>query len=162
MDESQWDDKLRAFLKKTGDDLKRAGGDIRSEAERLMKEVKDEGRQEKVKKGLETFRVWAKKTAEEVATVVESGLKKAEVAVKTGAEKVGVTVDAPAPAAASQDATAAAPAEPMRHDTPIDTPAVGGDEAPKAAKKSMGGKKKAAGKTKAAGPKKPLGKKRGP
>ena len=160
MNESQWDEKLKAFLKKTGDELKRAGGDIKVEAEKLMKEVQDPDRQEKVKAGLETFRLWARKTAEEVAHVVEVGVKKAEGAVR-GA------VDAPRPGEPAPGApqppepAPPAPEEPLRHDTPVDTPAVSSEPAAPP-KKTIGGKKKKPAAKKAAGAKKPLGKKQTP
>ncbi len=161
MNESQWDEKLRSFLKKTGDELKRAGADIKVEAEKLMKEVKDPERQDKVKKGLETFGVWARKTAEEVAHAVEVGVKKAEGAVRSAVDTkpdgpaAAPVPDSPAPEAPAADA---APAEPMRHDTPVDTPAV--SDEPK--KKTIGASKKKTAAKKPATGKKPLGKKRAP
>lgn len=162
MNENQWDEKLKTFLKKTGDDLKRAGNDIKVEAEKLMKEVKDPDRQDKVKKGLETFRLWARKTAEEVAAVVETGVKKAEGAVRgaVDAPPAGTAPDGPVTAPSSQSEPAPAPqVEPMRHDTPVDTPAVSAEPAPK----TIGGaKKKKAAAKKPGGAKKPLGKKRTP
>jgi hypothetical protein len=158
MSESQWDDKVRAFLKKTGEDLKRAGTDIKSEAERLMAEAKEPGREEKVREGLKTFSKWARKTAEEVAGIVETGVKKAETAVRTAVDTKG--------AAGPQGTSDGMPAEPrptapeaMRHDTPVDTPAAAAE--PPAAKKSIGKKKGGAGRAKSASSaKKPLGKKR--
>jgi len=168
MNESQWDEKLRSFLKKTGDELKRAGADIKVEAEKLMKEVKDPERQDKVKKGLETFGLWARKTAEEVAHAVEVGVKKAEGAVRSavdttpGAPSAGAPV--PETPAAPADEAAAPPPRPSqpvsshnRHDTPVDTPAVS-EEPPK---KTIGSSKKKASAKKGAA-KKPLGKKRAP
>ena len=165
MNESQWDNKLREFLKKTGEDLKRAGGDIKGEAEKLMKEVKDPERQEKVKKGLESFRLWARKTAEEVAAVVETGVKKAEGAVRSAADKA-THPNAPSP----DDGGAAPHVEPQRSDTPVDTPAVSAPadapdepDEPAPSKKTIGAsKKKVAPKTRGGGSKKPLGKKRTP
>lgn len=158
MNESPWDDKLKAFLKKTGDDLKRAGGDIKLEAEKLMKEVKDPERQDKVKKGLESFRLWARKTAEEVAAVVETSVKKAESTVRSAVDPPPApasTAPSPPPPAEPSEGTAQVDTVPMRHDTPVDTPA--------AAAKTIGAskKKKPASKAKAAS-KKPLGKKRTP
>ncbi|MBL8950743.1 MAG: hypothetical protein JNK82_08210 [Myxococcaceae bacterium] len=167
MNESQWDEKVRSFLKKTTDELKRAGNDVKVEAEKLMREVKDPARQEKLKKGLETVQLWARKTAEEVAHVVETGVKKAEGAVRGAVDtQPDAQAAAQAPAAPAAEAP---PAEPLRHDTPVDMPAVTAAEpeaeeaaepaAPK--KKTIGtGKKKPAAK-KAGGSKKPLGKKRG-
>jgi hypothetical protein len=159
MNESQWDEKLRSFLKKTGDDLKRAGQDIKVEAERLMHDLNDENRQEKVKAGLANIKVWARKTVEEVASVVETGMKKAEGAVRSTAEKVQGAVDTTPPAHEEQ-------AEAPRRDTPVDTPVVEEPAEPSAppapAKKTIGGKKKKASAKAKPASKKPLGKKRTP
>src|SRR3990167_1741599 len=81
MNDSQWDAKLKSFLKKTGDDFKRFGNDVKDEAQKLLTEVQDPKRQEKLRKGLKDVGVWARKTAEEVATLVETGVKKAEGAI---------------------------------------------------------------------------------
>jgi hypothetical protein len=159
MSESQWDNKLRAFLKKTGEDLKRAGTDIKSEAERLMAEAKEPGREEKVREGLKTFSKWARKTAEEVAGIVETGVKKAETAVRTVVDTKAPGGSTGAPASATTEPRPTAP-EAMRHDTPVDTPAAAAAEAP-AGKKSIGKKKGGGSRAKSAsGAKKPLGKKR--
>lgn len=166
MGENPWDDKVKAFLKRTGEDLKKAGSDIRSEAEKLMKEVQEPSRQEKIREGVKTFTHWARKTAEEVASVVETGMKRAETAVR---EKVDAKPadaaqhDTPSSAASTvADEEAASPpmasAESLKHDTPVDTPAVTLPDEP--VKKSIG-KKKGASKSKApSAAKKPLGKKR--
>src|SRR3954470_7880128 len=88
MNQSQWDEKLKSFLKKTGDDVKRAGNDIKAEAEKLLKEVQDPDRQAKVRAGMKDFGGWAKKTAEEMAELMETGVKKAEVALSKATDKV--------------------------------------------------------------------------
>src|SRR5437868_13299274 len=124
MNESQWDEKLRSFLKKTGDELKRASTDIKVEAEKLMKEVKDPERQDKVKRGLETFGLWARKTAEEVAHAVEVGVKKAEGAVRGAVDTPpGAPGATPVPESKVSEAAPVPPrpSQPMRHDTPVDT-----------------------------------------
>ena len=36
MNQTQWDEKLKSFLKKTGEDVKRAGTEIKSEAEKEL------------------------------------------------------------------------------------------------------------------------------
>lgn len=117
MAESQWDEQLKRFLKKTGEDLKRAGADIKVEAQKLIKEVQDPARQKKVKEGLRDLGTMAKKAAEEVATAVEAGVKKAEEALK--------------PKARTAPSEGAAP-------TPPSPP----PEGMPAAKKSIGGKKR--------------------
>jgi len=142
MNDTQWDAKLKAFLKKTGEDVKRAGADIKVEAEKLLKEVQDPERQAKVKAGMKDFSGWARKTAEEMAELMETGVKKAEVALTKATDKV---VDFASGGPPGQAPKAAAPA-------PDPTPAN-----PPSKKKSIGGKKRksAAKKTSA---KKPLGK----
>lgn len=80
-----WEEKLKSFVNKAGDELKRAGIEIRAEAEKLITEVKDPERQRKVKEGLKDFGDWAKQTAEEFGQMVEQGVKKAEVAFRQNA-----------------------------------------------------------------------------
>lgn len=160
MGDSQWDAKLKDFLRRTGQDFKRFGKDVKSEAEKLLTDVKDPDKQQKMKDGLKQVGEWAKRTAEEVATVVETGVKKAETALHKASEKVKdfttapvheETQPRPSVPPAPRPRPAASPQE--RHDTPVDTPA------PKVAKKTMGGgtKKKAA--KKGAPAKKTIGRK---
>src|SRR6478735_6866398 len=87
MSDSPWDLKLKAFLKKTGEDFKRFGGEVRQEAQRLLNEVqtevKDPQRQQQLRDTLADVGKWASKTADEVATVVEGGVKKAGAAAES-------------------------------------------------------------------------------
>ncbi len=156
MNQSQWDEKLKSFLKKTGEDVKRAGNDIKAEAEKLLKEVQDPERQAKVRAGVKDFSGWARKTAEEMAGLMETGVKKAEVALNKATDKVvDFTVGKPGqtrsePVSAPDPTPPDAPSSEPRH--PPAEP-----KAAKVAKKSIGGKKRkpAAKKTAA---KKSLGK----
>jgi hypothetical protein len=75
MTDGQWDEQFKRFLKRTGEDLKRVGNDMRTEAQRLMKEVSDPSKQKKVREGLKELGALARKAAEEVASVVEAGVK---------------------------------------------------------------------------------------
>jgi hypothetical protein len=136
MTDGQWDDQFKKFLKKTGEDLKRVGADMRVEAQRLMKEVRDPERQKKVKEGLKDLGVMARKAAEEVATAVEAGVKKAEEALN------------PKPSSA-----AAPPATPP-------SPPPEGMQNPKPAEKSIGGKRPGAPKPKGSKTGKTIGRKR--
>jgi hypothetical protein len=133
--DSQWDERLKSFLKKTQTDLKRAGNDMRVEAEKLLKEVKDPERQAKVKAGLKDFGSWARKTAEDVAGLVETGVKKAETTIRDVAtNKSGPLNEPPPPAPTPRDA-----APPVHEAEPEEKPAP-------PAEKSIGpkkGKKKA-------------------
>lgn len=87
MSDNQWDLKLKAFLKKTGEDFKRFGGEVKQEAQRLINEVqtevKDPQRQQQLRDTLADLGKWANKTADEVATVVEGGVKKAGAAAES-------------------------------------------------------------------------------
>lgn len=87
MSDSPWDLKLKAFLQKTGDDFKRFGAEVKQEAQRLVTEVqtevKDPQRQQQLRDALADVGKWASKTADEVATVVEGGIKKAGQSVNS-------------------------------------------------------------------------------
>jgi hypothetical protein len=112
MNDSQWDAKLKAFLKKTGDDFKRFGNDVKVEAEKLLTEVQDPKRQEKLREGLKDVGVWAKKTAEEVATLVETGVKKAEGALNKAGDKAYDFVNKPVEDVKTAASNAQPPATP--------------------------------------------------
>jgi len=147
MSETQWDAKLKAFLKKTGDDFKRAGAEMKVEANRLLSEAKDPERAKKIKDGLTEVSVWAKKTAEELAGIVETGVKKAEDALKDVVAKPAGASSQPSPVPETAYPTAAPPevaekAAPAAATAPKKTVGRG-------AKKSSPGKKASA--------KKPLG-----
>lgn len=159
MNDSQWDAKLKAFLKKTGDDFKRFGNDVKVEAEKLLTEVQDPKRQEKLREGLKDVGVWAKKTAEEVATLVETGVKKAEGALGKAGEKVNDFVTRPVDESPAAKAAPPAPAA-----TPPSPPPAMDESAPEVAApprktvgKSPAKKKKAPAKKPAA--RKTIGKK---
>jgi hypothetical protein len=98
MADAPWDDKLKSFLKKTSSEFKRFSHDVKDEAQKLMTEVQDPERQRKLREGLLEVGTWARKAAEEVATVVEGGVKKAEVVIGKAQERVGEFVT-PTPSA---------------------------------------------------------------
>jgi hypothetical protein len=86
MANSKWEEQFKGFMRRAGEDLKRVGEDIRGEAQRLVVEMKDPDRQQRMKAGLREFSHWAKKTAEDVADLVEKGAQKAEAAFKSVGE----------------------------------------------------------------------------
>ena len=113
MNDSQWDAKLKSFLKKTGDDFKRFGTDVKEEAQKLLTEVQDPSRKQKLRDGLKDVGVWARKTAEEVATLVETSVKKAEGALgKANDFLVKPVGEEPAAQATKKTAPAATPPSP--------------------------------------------------
>lgn len=111
MADKPWDkQQVLDFLKRTGEDLKRTGEEVRREAQRLIDEVRDPETQAKVKERLSGFGTWAKRTAEDAATMLEGAVKKAEdmfakasQRVRTPGEggKAQAAPPAPAPAAAA-------------------------------------------------------------
>jgi hypothetical protein len=151
MNESQWDAKLKSFLKKTGDDFKRFGTDVKEEAQKLLTEVQDPARQQKLRDGLKDVGVWAKKTAEEVATLVETGVKKAEGAIGKASDKVNDFVVKPVEPAPASAAKTTAPAA-----TPPSPPPQMDEAAPRKTVGKGAGKKKPAARNTA---KKTIGKK---
>jgi hypothetical protein len=154
MNDSLWDAKLKTFLNKTGEDFKRAGNDIKTEAEKLMKEVKDPDRQAKLKAGMKDLGGWARKTAEEMATLMETGVKKAEGVLNKATDKV---VDFATP----QKTSAAGAADSADIPDPSPTPANPVEPPPakaKPAKKSIGGAKRKASSKKGPAAKKSIGK----
>ncbi len=156
MNDRQWDEQLRRFVKTTGEEIRRVGEDIKTEAERLLVEVRDPDKQRKVKEGLRDFSVWARKTAEEVVEVVEKGIKKAEGALNKNAKGGSERERAPARPAAANEAEATGSATSPAPSSERSAPPR------KSAAKTVGPKKskstKAAPKTRAA---KTVGRKKG-
>jgi hypothetical protein len=154
MNDREWESKLKGFLKKTQSELQRAGNDIREEANKLIKEVQDPQRQAKVKAGLKDFGSWARKTAEEVATLVEDGVKKAEGAINKATDRVtefATKESAPKPDPTPPNAKSGA------GDDVVDE-AFRAEAPKKPSKKTMGGKKKSGGPAKPKAAKKTIGK----
>lgn len=166
MNDREWESKLKGFLKKTQSELQRAGSDIREEANKLIKEVQDPNRQAKVKAGLKDFSSWARKTAEEVATLVEDGVKKAEGAINKATDRVtdfATKETAPNPDPTPPDVKSAnAVDEAFKEEAPkkaAPKPPAPKTPAPKTpAPKTMGGKKKTAGGARTKVAKKTIGK----
>lgn len=149
--DGEWDRKMKAFLKKTGEDFKRFGSDVKQEAQRLMAEVNDPARQQKMREGLKEVGDWAKKTADEVANLVETGVKKAEGALGKASDRVtdfvtqppepGTKSDQPPPPAATP------PSPPPVMDDAPDSGPVKKTVGPGKKKPAIGSKKAAAKKT---------------
>lgn len=153
---SDWDSKFKGFLKKAGDDFKRAATDVKKEAERLMKEVKDPERQAKVREGVQEASVWAKKTAEQLASLVEVGVKQAEGALSEVSKQFKT-----APAEPSSAPTPAPAPTPKNAAPPEMAPPPAAPKKP--AKKTVGrGSTKKSPAAKKASTKKPMGKKQKP
>lgn len=81
MTDKQWDQQILGFLKKTGEQ-------IRGETEKILSDIRDPQNQQRMRDSLTEFSNWAKQTAEEAASLMESALKKAEAAINQAAEKM--------------------------------------------------------------------------
>jgi hypothetical protein len=147
----KWDKQLMHFLKRTGEELK-------TEAQRLMVEVKDPAKQAKVKEGIENLRTFAVTAGKQVAERIESAVRQVEESIEGAIEgnKGASTPAGPPPRTAAPPAKAEPPAAP---------PPAAKKAAAKTGTKSIGRKKtatkapakKAAAKT---GTKKSIGRKK--
>ena len=100
MSDESWEEQFRQFLRKTGEDFRRTGEDIKAEAQKLLDAAMDPERQQRVRNRLNELSLWARKTAQGVAGAVEDATSKAQTAFQRATDKVA---EAPGegPAAAS-------------------------------------------------------------
>ena len=77
MSDERWEEQFKQFLRKTGADFRRAGEDIKAEAQKLFDAAMDSDKQQKVRDRLKELSSWARKTAEDVAGSVETAASKA-------------------------------------------------------------------------------------
>ena len=77
MSDESWDEQFKHFLRKTGDDFRRAGEDIKTEAQKLFDAAMDPDKQQRVRDRLKELSSWARKRAEDVAGTVETAASKA-------------------------------------------------------------------------------------
>jgi hypothetical protein len=142
MADQSWEEQFKKFLQQTGEDFRRAGKDIRTEAQRLLEGAMDPEKQQKIRDRLNELGTWARKAAHDVAGAVEEVATKAETAFQSAAEKVTEKVSEMKGTTASSNAPSA-PSAPS---------ATTGPRAPRTATSSSGAKKKS-GKTRKSGSK---------
>ena len=88
MSDESWEEQFKAFLRKTGEDFRRAGEDIRTEAQKLLDAAMDPQKQQRVRDRLNELSLWARKTAQGVAGAMEGAASKAETAFHSATDKV--------------------------------------------------------------------------
>lgn len=88
MSDGNWEEQFKQFLRKTGEDFRRAGGDIKAEAQKLLDAAMDPEKQQRVRDRLNDLSAWARKTAQDVAGAVEGAASKAETAFHSATDKV--------------------------------------------------------------------------
>src|SRR5207237_1017741 len=98
MADERWEEQFKQFLRKTGDDFRRAGEDVKAEAQRLFDAAVDPQKQQRVRDRLKELTGWARKTAEDVAGMVETAASKAEQAFHRATDKAGDATERGSPA----------------------------------------------------------------
>jgi hypothetical protein len=93
--EKPWNERVMAALRQTGES-------IRAEAQKLVSEVSDPANQERVKQKLAEMGDWAKKTAEEAATMVDQAAHKVEEAITQAAQRARAVRAAKKPSKAAK------------------------------------------------------------
>src|SRR5918912_369305 len=78
MTDPNWEEQFRQFLRRTGDDFRRASEEIKAEAQKLLDAAMDPEKQQRVRDRLSELTVWARRTAHGVAGEVEDADVKAE------------------------------------------------------------------------------------
>ncbi len=73
----KWEEQLKQFWTRAGEDIRRAGEELREEAQRLVASVKDPEKQQAVMRGMREFTQTAKKAVEDAAVMFEQALDKA-------------------------------------------------------------------------------------
>jgi hypothetical protein len=140
MSNESWEEQCKKFLQKTGEDFRRAGEDIKAEAQRLLDGAMDPDKQQRIRDRLNELGVWARKAAHGVAEVVEEAASKAETAFHSAAEKMAEKVS---------DRKRASPSSNASSD------ASGGSRAPSAARNASRTKGKSGKTKKSRGKRKP-------
>ena len=125
MSDESWEEQFRHFLRKTGEDFRRASEDVKAEAQRLLDAAMDPQRQQRVRDRLAELSRWAQKTAHGMAGAMEGAASKAETMFQRATEKVTEATGKTGGAQATPSSPRSSPAKPR-----------------KAAKKSSGGKAK--------------------
>jgi len=134
MSDESWDERFRQFLRKTGEDFRRAGDEVRAEAQRLVDAAMDPEKQQRVRDRLNELNDWARKTAQDMAGAMGEAASRAETAFQSASDKVA-------------EATAKVRGKPARAARPKRKPAAAAKKK-KGQTKARPAKKKSAGKRK--------------
>ena len=124
MSDQSWEEQFKQFLQRTGEDFRRRGEDIRTEAQKLLDAAMDPEKQQKVRDRLNELGLWARRAAQDVAGAMGEAASRAETAFHGATGKMseapgspaGASAAAPKPAAAKKatPAKAKAKAKPTR------------------------------------------------
>src|SRR2546430_9310945 len=78
MSDENWEEQFKRFLRRTGEDFRRASEDIKTEAQKLLDAAMDPAKQQRVRDRLNELTLWARKAAQGVAGGVEGAASQAE------------------------------------------------------------------------------------
>jgi DNA repair ATPase RecN len=110
MSDESWDEQFKQFLRKTGEDFRRTGEDIKAEAQKLFDAAMDPEKQQRVRDRLNELTMWARKTAQGVAGAMEDASSKAQTAFQRATDKVTETTGTPSSTAGAHPAARASSA----------------------------------------------------
>jgi hypothetical protein len=86
MADSPLEKQMKLFLKRASTELKRTGGELRGEAERLFQEVKSEVKnpetQKRVRENLQEMGAWARKAAGQAAAHIDVAVRRLDQELK--------------------------------------------------------------------------------
>jgi DNA repair ATPase RecN len=108
MSDESWEKQFKQFLRKTGEDCRRTGEEIKAEAQRLLDVAMDPDKQQRVRNRLNELTRWARKAAQGVAGAVEEAASRAAETVFPGAaDKVTEATASRKPAVTAKKASRA-------------------------------------------------------
>ena len=117
MTDESWDEQFRQFLRKTGEDFRRASGEVGAEAQRLLDAAMDPEKQQRVRDRLNELSTWARKTAQGVAGAMEDAADKAGTAFQSATDKAGTAFQSATDKAARRTVRAGRGASASRTET---------------------------------------------
>ena len=106
MTDESWEEQFKQFLRKTGDDFRRASDEVKAEAQMLFDAAMDPAKHQRVRDRLNELTLWAKKTAEGVAGSVQDTASKAGTVFQRATETVPEEAKARSAAPARKPAAA--------------------------------------------------------
>lgn len=112
MSDQSWEEQFKHFLRRTGEDFRRASEDIKAEAQKLLDAAMDPAKQQRVRDRLNELTLWARKAAQGVAGAVEEAASKAQTAFHGATGSVPEASDKPAAPAKKPSKARAKPSKP--------------------------------------------------
>lgn len=154
--------RVKEFLQRASTELRRTGDEMKSEAQRLITDLRDPAQQARLREQLEEARVWVRQVTNEAVEVVQAAAKKVEQGLPQAIdEALGRKSPAKKAPRAAKPAAEEAPPAPRKAKPAAEAAkkTVGRKPAAKAGARPQGGAKVAAPKAKPAAKATPAAKK---